>query len=114
MNTAPVSPSSRMICWAGRDLVRLAVDLDVREDDGRSRGECRQGLAAFAVVEAVEAAAQGLAVERDNRLFARPARQQQGLGMARNAPSRASVSGDCSTVRSVFTTGARFRSTPKW
>ena len=116
MNTTPRQSQLTDHLLGGGDLVRLVFDLGVRQDDGRSRGECRQGLGRLAVVEVVEAAPQGLAIERDHRLFARLARRRgsRALAWRRNASSRASVGSDCSTVRSVFTTGARCRFTPKW
>src|SRR5688500_9032475 len=66
----------------GRDLVALDVDFAVRQQDRRLRGEGAQRLGRLAVVEVVEAALQGLAVERDDRHPARFGRRQQALGVS--------------------------------
>src|SRR3954453_8635428 len=55
-----------------RDLVALDVDFTVRQQDRRLRGEGAQRLGRLAVGEVVEAALQGLAVERDDRHPSRP------------------------------------------
>src|SRR3954468_16729488 len=66
----------------GRDLVALDVDFAVRQQDRRLRGESAQHLRRLAVGEVVEAALQGLAVERDDRHPARFRRRQQALGVS--------------------------------
>src|SRR3954466_16069478 len=62
-----------------RDLVGLAVDLDMSEHEGGIGGKCAQHLHGGLVMEIVEAAAQRLAIEGD---AARPrrgtSRLQQG------------------------------------
>jgi hypothetical protein len=65
----------------GRDLVALHVDFAVRQQDRRLRGEGAQRLGRLAVVEVVEAALQGLAVECDDRPPSRLHRWQQALGV---------------------------------
>jgi hypothetical protein len=47
-----------------RDFVALSVDFAMRQQDRRLRGEGAERLGRLAVVEVVEAALQGLAVER--------------------------------------------------
>jgi hypothetical protein len=65
----------------GWDLVALDVDVAVRQQDRRFRGEGAQRLGRLAVGEVIEAALKGLAIERDDRHPARFRRWQQALGM---------------------------------
>ena len=53
------------------DFVRLFLDPRLRQKQGYGRGEGGQGLRRFAIVHMIEAAAQGLAIERDHRPFPR-------------------------------------------
>jgi hypothetical protein len=63
------------------DLVALDVDLAVRQQDRRLRGEGAECLGRFAVGEVVEAALQGLAVECHDWHPARFCRRQQAPGV---------------------------------
>jgi hypothetical protein len=65
----------------GGDLVALDVDLAVRQQDRGVRGEGAQCLGCLAVIEMVEAALQGFAVERHDRHPARFRRRQQAPGV---------------------------------
>ena len=64
-----------------RDFIALDVDFGVRQQDRGLRGEGAQRLGRLLVVEMVEAALQGLAVERHDRHPAQFRRRQQVPGV---------------------------------
>jgi hypothetical protein len=64
-----------------RNFIALDVDFGVRQQDRAIRGEGAQRLGRLLVVEMVEAALQGLAVERHDRPPAQFRRRQQVPGV---------------------------------